>query len=329
MENAEVGGQCAKMTSGQMEHDTSSEASAPKAEEVFEAMLLQLGMERSADDILHARMGSITRREQVSAPFSHRDLHSSHEFALVTEGEARVATPNDVFELTPGRLLLIDPGIQHDESPGDRPAPYVGFWCHIEDAVARLYRTSYTPPRTWRSGPTLELGGRTGLEAMVRAVATEVDNREWNWLASVNALLVYLTSILVRRLRRGSILRLRATESPAIHAEPRTWRVIQEALSYCDSNFRRPMRLADVAAAVGYSPTHLSRLISTHLGHSLSDHIRSLRITAGKHLLETSALSIGEISHSLGYSDPAHFSHAFTRATGLSPRAYRRKMGMP
>ncbi len=262
-------------------------------------------------------------------PFSHSDLHSSYEFALVTQGVTRIATPNDLFELRPGRLLLIDPGVVHDESPGEKPEPYVCLWCHLEDTMARFCRTSYTPPSTWRSGPTLELPGRTGLDAMARAIATELENREWNWVASVNALLVYLTSILVRRLRRGSILRLRATESPAILAGARTWRVIQEALAYCDANFRRPIRLADVAAAVGYSPTHLSRLISAHLGHSLSDHIRSLRITAGKHLLETSDLSIGEISHSLGYRDPAHFSHAFTRATGMSPRAYRRKMAVP
>jgi len=301
----------------------------PKAEELFEDMLLQLATERKADSILHARASSGKRTEEVSSPFRHSDLHTSFEFALITEGKARVSTANDVFELEPGRLLLIEPGVEHAELPVEKPIPYVGFWCVIQDTVARLYRTSYLPPKTWRSGPTLELGGRTGLDGMVRAVATELDNREWNWLACVNSLVVYFTSILVRRVRRGNILRLRATESPAISADPRTWRVIQEALAYCDHNFRRPIRLSDVAAAVGYSPTHLSRLISTHLGHSLSDHIRSLRITGGKHLLETSDLSIGEISHSLGYSDPAHFSHAFTRATGMSPRAYRRRMGMP
>lgn len=306
----------------------------PRAEDVFEDMLLQLCGERDSTELLHAHLASHSRREEVSTPFSHPDLHSFFELALVTEGVARVAVPNvaapsEVFELVPGRLLLIDPGVEHDESPGEDPVPYVGFWCAIQDTKARLYRTSYSPPKTWRSGPNLEISGRTGLEGMVRAMATEMDNREWNWLACVNSLVVYLGSILLRRVRRGSVLQLRATESPAISVEPRTWRVIQEALAYCDSNFRRPIRLTDVAAAVGYSPTHLSRVISTHLGHSLSDHIRNLRITAGKHLLETSDLSIGEISHSLGYSDPAHFSHAFTRATGMSPRAYRRRMSMP
>jgi len=304
-------------------------AGIPSAEDLFEAMLLQMGARRRADDILYARVGASKVGKEVATPFGHRDLHGFYELALVTEGVARVTTPTDNFELRPGRLLLIEPGIEHFESPGDVPMPYVGFWCVITETVAGIYRTSYSPPGTWRRGPSLQLAGRTGIEGMVRAMAAELETQEWNWLASVNALLVYLTSILVRRVRRGNVLRLRATESPAISADPHTWKVIREALSYCELNFRRPTRLTHVAAAVGYSPTHLSRLISTHLGHSLSDHIRSLRITAGKHLLETSDLAISEIAHSLGYSDPAHFSHAFSRATGLSPRAYRRRMGVP
>jgi len=303
--------------------------STPAAEEIFEGLLKQLAVERPAEDILHASLASSSRRGEMDTPFSHPDLHPRYELALIADGVARVATANDVFELKPGRLLVIDPGIEHAESPVGKPEPYVGFWLVIEDTTARLYRTSYVPPRTWRAGPRLELAGRTGLEGMVRAIATELENREWNWLQVVNALILYMASILVRRIRRGNILRLRATESPAISADPRTWRVIHQALEYCDSNFRKPIRLADVAEAVGYSPTHLSRMISTHLGHSLSDHIRNLRITAGKHLLETTDRSIGEIAHSLGYSDPAHFSHAFSRATGLSPRNYRRKMGVP
>jgi AraC-like DNA-binding protein/mannose-6-phosphate isomerase-like protein (cupin superfamily) len=300
-----------------------------RPEELYEGMLLTLSEERAAEDMLHAAAGRQGRPTRVSTPFRHRDVHDSYELAVVTEGSARVATPTEVFELAPGKLLLIEPGVEHDESPGDPPGQYVGFWCHIQDTMARLYRTRYSPPKTWRSGPALEAGGRTGLESIVRAVTHELESQEWNWLDSSHALLVYLTSILIRRLRRGASLRLRASESPTISADARTWRVIQAALRYCDANFRRPLRLADVASAVGYSPSHLSRLISTHLGHSLSDHVRNLRMTAGKHLLETTDLAIGEIAHSLGYSDPAYFSHAFSRATGLSPRAYRRRMGLP
>jgi len=47
---------------------------------------------------------------------------------------------------------------------------------------------------------------------------------------------------------------------------------------------------------------------------------------AGIYLLESSEMSIGEIARSLGYTGPSHFSHAFTRATDLSPKAYRERL---
>ena len=298
-------------------------------EDIFEAMLAQLAAHRPAEALMHATARAEGRPPEVPAPFHHHDVHGCYEFAWVSEGETRIATPDDLFHLAPGRLLLIDPGVEHDESPGDPPGPYLMFWCHLQATLARLYRTGYSPPTAWRRGPTIEVGGRTSLDSIAVAIATEMDTRDWGWTRSVHSLLVYLTCILTRRLRRGNALHLRGAESPTISADPRTWRVIHGALQFCEANFRRPLRLNDVAAAVGYSPSHLSRLISTHLGHSLSDHIRSLRIAAAKHLLESSNLSIAHISRSLGYADPSHFSHAFKRAAGVSPRSYRQRMGAP
>ncbi|NIR00134.1 MAG: hypothetical protein GTN78_08005, partial [Gemmatimonadales bacterium] len=50
-----------------------------RAEEVFEAMLLDLCAERSTEQILHAHLGSGKHREEVSTPFSHSDVHSFYE----------------------------------------------------------------------------------------------------------------------------------------------------------------------------------------------------------------------------------------------------------
>jgi AraC-like DNA-binding protein len=41
------------------------------------------------------------------------------------------------------------------------------------------------------------------------------------------------------------------------------------------------------------------------------------------HLLQEDTLSVTDIAHELGYSNVAHFSRAFSRVTGMSPRTYR------
>ena len=104
------------------------------------------------------------------------------------------------------------------------------------------------------------------------------------------------------------------------------WRAIREALQFCETNLSRPLRVADVSAAVGYSPDHLSRLFSRYLGSSFSVHLETMRMAAAKGLLEDRDLSVRQVAHSVGYTHASNFSHAFARATGLSPREYRRHL---
>lgn len=42
-------------------------------------------------------------------------------------------------------------------------------------------------------------------------------------------------------------------------------------------------------------------------------------------LLGDPGRSVAEISSELGYSDPAHFTRAFIRRSGMTPRAYRQR----
>ncbi len=292
----------------------------------FESMLLELAADKPAADVFYARTTVVSCPEDDSSLSLHRHVSDGHEFAFVTDGSAKVVTPEGARELSPGRLLLIGRGVEHAESPSERPEPYVMCWCYTDHTYARLDQTAYEPPTTWRMGPSIELIGRTDVENIAAAIGAELEQKDYGWDRSVSGLLTYLSCILIRRLRRGSVVRLRPCESPTISAEPRTWRTIQAALQFCEANFRRNLPLSDVAAAVGYSPSHLSRLISTHLGHSLSEHIRILRLEAGKLLLESTDTPIGEIARSLGYGDPSHFSHAFSRAEGVSPKAFRERL---
>ncbi|MBN1460996.1 MAG: helix-turn-helix transcriptional regulator [Armatimonadetes bacterium] len=293
------------------------------SEILFESVLHEFGAARPPDDLLYAKASPSEGASAVPGLTIHKHVSDGHEFAFVRRGKAAVLTPGKSHELSPGKLLLIGRQVEHAESPGERLEPYTMGWCYADHTYARLDHTTFTPPAEWRIGPSIELNGRTDVENIAAAMGAELDHQEYGWARSAQGLLEYFTCILIRRLRRGSVVRLRASESPTISADPRTWRIIQAVLQYCDANYRRNPSLVEVAGAVGYSPSHLSRLMSAHLGCSLSEHLRRLRIEAGRHLLESTDLSVGEIARSLGYGEASHFSHAFSRAQGLSPRAYR------
>jgi AraC-like DNA-binding protein len=42
--------------------------------------------------------------------------------------------------------------------------------------------------------------------------------------------------------------------------------------------------------------------------------------------MRDSGIPFVEIAHNLGYSDQAHFNHAFRRWAGVSPSVYRRRV---
>ncbi|WP_269085948.1 helix-turn-helix domain-containing protein [Mycolicibacterium peregrinum] len=52
-------------------------------------------------------------------------------------------------------------------------------------------------------------------------------------------------------------------------------------------------------------------------------YLLDLRFERAKHLLRYTSRTIAEISALVGFSRPSHFSSAFRRRVGMSPRAYR------
>ena len=52
-----------------------------------------------------------------------------------------------------------------------------------------------------------------------------------------------------------------------------------------------------------------------------------VRLDAATRLLRDPALSVAQVAHACGYSDHSAFTRTFRAVTGLSPQAYRQRMG--
>ncbi len=292
--------------------------------QLLEARLRALGARRPAKALLHATVGAGSRPSIAATEFRH--VTARYELCFAVQGEARIVTPSRVFHPAPGQLLIIDPGVDHEEIPAVPPSRYEAFWVAIDGTLAHVGDSIYAPKKSYRFGPKLLLTGNTDIESILAAISAEMSSRDWGWATCVNCHLRYLSCILMRRVRRLSTARLHESESLTISPDPRVWQAIRRALRFCEANLSRPPRIAQVAAAVGYSPDHLSRLFSRYLGSPFSVYVDTMRMTAAKSLLENRDLSIRRVAQSVGYTHASNFSHAFARATGFSPRAYRRHL---
>lgn len=80
--------------------------------------------------------------------------------------------------------------------------------------------------------------------------------------------------------------------------------------------------LAQVAEIAGVSTRTLQRKLA-HIGLSYSDILDTVRYENATRLLRDTDCRIIDVAFSSGYTDPAHFSRAFKRMTGVTPRMFR------
>lgn len=84
----------------------------------------------------------------------------------------------------------------------------------------------------------------------------------------------------------------------------------------------RMQREADVAEIAGLNARRLQRRLA-QLGLSYSGILDTVRYENASRLLHETDCRIIDVAFSSGYTDPAHFSRAFRRMTGVAPRQFR------
>ena len=82
------------------------------------------------------------------------------------------------------------------------------------------------------------------------------------------------------------------------------------------------VEIEDVAKLTDTSVRTLQRRLQSS-GLKFNDLLSQAKSEHAKEMLTDTKVSIQDISESLGYSDPAHFTRAFRRWTGITPSKYR------
>ncbi len=82
--------------------------------------------------------------------------------------------------------------------------------------------------------------------------------------------------------------------------------------------------ITEAAMSAGLSVRGLQRRLAEE-GLTYSQLREEVRRDAAFRLVDNRSLSLSEVASALGYSDPAHFTRAFVRWNGVTPREYRHR----
>lgn len=262
-------------------------------------------------DVVHCE--TIAARSQLHdwefAPHRHARLH---QVLLLRTGAGMVTLDGTDHALAAMTVVNVPAGIVHGYSfaPGT-DGLVVTFATEMLDQS--LHPSEGLRPVLARA--TLLSQADTGLVHSMDQIASIFAARDFARAQMLRALVALLLGQIA-----GAMM-LTAPRDAA--AEPAMLTRFQTLL---DENFTRHWSVADYARALAISPTHLTRLARVATGQPASALIEERLVREARRNLVYTNLSVSQIAYALGFDDPAYFSRVFTRAMGLSPRAFRQRL---
>jgi AraC-like DNA-binding protein len=241
--------------------------------------------------------------------FQLPDLWSLHLYAYTAELEVDGVG----YAITPGSVSLVPPAslIRYRYQ-----GPSTHLYAHLRaGSVVEVRREG--EPGSWPlrliMSPGPELGVITDLmESAVDSAATHPERTRADvWLAL---------------LRLAALDRDRRRESRRLSPGQEH---LTRALAHIERHLAEPLTVPEIAAAVGVSHNHLTRLFTAGPGLTVVGYLRQRRIEHARQLLVHSTMSISAIAATVGIPDLQAFNKACRTVTGLGPRALRAAGTLP
>ncbi len=269
--------------------------------------------------------------QHLTAEWDHVGLHDHDycEIALIRGGSALHRTPHYTARLQTGDVLVASPGHIHalEELSGlqETHLAFLPEWLaddlHAywsEKGLVPLFLTASLFPRPlYPKLPQFHLEPEE-MEAVDQELLAL--SRE---LARPSPSLVFLKLSLMKCL----VLLARAfvrQEPEAAHVPFR--QEVWSAMVLIEACVRQGqgLKMKDVASRARLSHRRLDAIFKEATGTSPTDYYMRRRVQWAAHKLLAPEAAITRVALDCGYADAAHFSNAFRRYYGISPREYRR-----
>ena len=242
--------------------------------------------------------------------------HTCHELYFLISGERRYLIGSDLFDVSPGNVVIIPAGQLHRTTAiGSKGhARYVIYFSegYMADFLSIIGRDSFDH---LMHGRCLQLP-----EASVAAIHDILQKMERSQKENAPfaeaSLKTDLQQILLHLLRYGE---------DKIHHAAQSADKIREATQYITENYTGELTLGDVASVACMEKTYFCKSFKTITGFGFNEYLTRVRMQAAESYLLKTDLSISEIASRCGFSGSNYFGDVFRRCYGISPSAYRRR----
>lgn len=110
-----------------------------------------------------------------------------------------------------------------------------------------------------------------------------------------------------------------------IYSDPSLF-CMKKMLCFCQNNYDKDIKLADIATYAGVSNTYCNQLFHKYARQTPLEALTRIRMERASDLLLHTNLTMSEIAEKTGFSGASYFAEVFKRNYHTSPRNYRKEM---
>ena len=245
-------------------------------------------------------------------------FHRYHEIYYIAEGKCSVFIGQRTYRLQTGDFALIPAGTLHKTdftSHGQNTKYVISFSVNTAKQIDTFLEAEITGAGIRAGKIKAPVQRQEAILLLVNRMLYEFENQP---PLGKSLCLTFLAELLI------SLQRYRAGEEENDGNEDPAHGRMREVASYLCEHAREQITLPEVAAHFAVSPSYLSRIFHQETGFGVREYLVHYRIRQACDLLLNSDLSVTQIADQCGFSDSNYFGDAFKKATGLSPRDYRK-----
>lgn len=247
--------------------------------------------------------------------------HKTLEFIMPIEGSYTAVINKITYRLNPGDILLIPPGELHELLPEPTGLRLIllfdlsslsifnGFTMLFSLLSHACLITPETMPDVYTHGHEL-----------LRLVAEEYSDSDQLAEPSILAYLIRFFVLLSRSSQFSAAASLPSVQSNKQREYVEKFNVV---FNYIEHNYTEDISLETVAAQIGFSKFHFSRLFRQFTDTSFYDYLCLRRLKAAETLLLNPALPITDVALQSGFSSISTFNRVFKKFKECTPTEFK------
>jgi len=240
-------------------------------------------------------------------PVSEGRILPEFQMVYISSGEGVFNSGGVSYQVKPGSLLLLLPGIKHSYKPRIETG-WREYWVGFKGAYfsGLIEEGRFSPEHVY-----FEPGLHDSILSLFGLVFDEVrTQRPLYQMKACAAILSLIAEVLARE---------RRNDQPNFYQQ-----IVQKAKCHMESNIFNAINLSAISEQLGISTSRLNEIFKTYTSMTPYQYYIHIKIHRAESLLEQEDLPIKEVAYKMGFDDQCYFSRLFKNKTGISPSDWKK-----